>query len=101
MESLSTTGTIHVAVAFMSFLSIIFGMFVLAWTFRRQARWQPGLLWLVLLSGSGLALLFAQTQGPLVELMQRLLVTVVSAWLILVAVRVRSITASRETEVSS
>lgn len=100
IESLSTTGTIHVAVAFVSFLSIVIGMFVLAWTFRRLARWQPGLLWLVLLSGSALALLFAQTQGPLVGLMQRLLVTVISAWLILVAFRVRAIAASGKTDAS-
>jgi Protein of unknown function (DUF998) len=35
--SLSTTGTIHVVVALVSFLCVIAGMFVLTWTFRREA----------------------------------------------------------------
>lgn len=94
VESLSTTGSIHVGVALASFLCIIIAMFVLAWAFRRQAQWRSLVLWLVLLSASALSLLFAQTQGPLVGLMQRLLVTAISLWLILVAFRIRSITTS-------
>lgn len=101
IESLSTTGTIHVAIAFVSFLSIIIGMFVLTWTFRRQAQWRSILLWLVLFSGGALSLLFVQTQGPLVGFMQRLLVAIISSWVILVAFRVRSIAMTRETRTSS
>lgn len=91
LETLSTTGTIHVAVALVSFLSIVTGMFVLTWALRRHARWRSSVVWLVLLSGSALALLFAQTQGPMAGLMQRLLVTMISSWLILVAIKIRSV----------
>lgn len=45
---------------------------------------------MVLLSGGALALLFVQAQSPLLGLMQRLLVTIVAAWLILVASRLRT-----------
>jgi uncharacterized membrane protein YjgN (DUF898 family) len=45
----------------------------------------------VFFPGSALALMFVQQEGPLIGLLQRLLVAVISAWLILVALRVRSI----------
>lgn len=96
LESLTATGSIHVGVALASFLSIIIGMFVLTWTFRRQAQWRPILIWLVLLFTSALSLFFGQTQGPHVGLMQRLLVTAISLWLILVACRIRSVATSAQ-----
>jgi hypothetical protein len=93
--SQSTTGTIHIIVALFSFVCAIAGMFILTHgTFRRAARWRSVSRWLVLFPSGALALLFAQSEGPWVGLMQRLLVGVISAWLILVAFRVRSLAAS-------
>jgi hypothetical protein len=48
---------------------------------------------LALCPAGALALFFVQSQGPLVGLLQRLLVTVIAAWLIVVAIRVRSLAA--------
>lgn len=94
----STTGTIHIIVSIISFLCIIVGMFVLAWTFSRQARWRSlsPWFWSATLPGSALSLFFAQAEGPWGGLLQRLLVTAISIWLILVALRVRSIAAAEE-----
>ena len=39
------------------------------------------------LAAAALSLLLGQTQGPLTGLMQRLLVTVITAWVIMVAAR--------------
>lgn len=101
VTSLSATGIIHIAVALVSFLCIIIGMFVLTWTFFRiKAQWRSFSSWLMLFPAGALALLFAQTQGPLVGLMQRLLVSVIAAWLILVAARVRSIAANGDARTS-
>lgn len=40
-----------------------------------------------LLAAAALSLLLGQTQGPLAGLMQRLLVTAIAAWIIMVAAR--------------
>lgn len=93
LETLSKVGAIHVGVAIIAILSMVVGMFILTWNFRRQVNWQPFIVGFVLCSGSTLALFFAQTQGHLAGLMQRLLITAISLWLILVAVRVRLIAA--------
>jgi hypothetical protein len=89
----SATGTIHTIVAIVSFLGVIVGMFVLTWTFARAARWRSLAFWSGLCASGALSLLFAQAEGRWVGLMQRLLVAVIAAWLILVAIRVRSIAA--------
>lgn len=91
MSSLSATGAIHIAVAIASFVSVIVGTFVLTRTFARERSW--GSFWRlsVFFPAGALALIIVQQEGPLIGLLQRALVTVISAWLILVALRVRSI----------
>jgi hypothetical protein len=76
-------------------------MFILSWTFARAARWRSLLPWSVFFPAGALALFIVQGEGPLVGLLQRLMVTVISGWLILVAFRVRAITASDEIVASS
>ena len=93
----STTGWIHSLTALVSYLSAIIGMFILTWTFARHARWRSLVVWSALLAGAALALLFAQSEGPWVGLMQRLLIIAISGWLILVAFRVRSIATTGQT----
>jgi hypothetical protein len=72
-------------------------MFMLTWTFAHQARWRSLVVWSSLIAGAALALLFVQAEGPWVGLMQRALITAVSGWLVLVALRVRTIASVRET----
>jgi hypothetical protein len=94
LSSLSTSGMVHLLVTAVSFLCAIVGMFVLTRTFMRDDRWRPFPRWSVCLPAAALVLVFLQTQGPLVGLIQRLLVAMPSAWLILVALRARRTVAS-------
>jgi hypothetical protein len=74
-----------------SFACAIVGMLVLTRTFRRDDRWRSFPRWAMLFPIGALALVVVQSEGPLVGLMQRLQIAMVSAWLILVALNVRSI----------
>ena len=94
--SQSTTGWIHSITAFVAYLSVITGMLILTWTFARDARWRSLVVGSALLAGAALALLFVQTEGPWIGLMQRLMITAVSGWLILVSLRVRNIASAPE-----
>jgi hypothetical protein len=94
--SQSTTGWIHSITAFVAYLSVITGMLILTWTFARDARWRSLVVGSALLAGAALALLFVQTEGPWIGLMQRLLITAISGWLIVVALRARTIAAAPE-----
>jgi hypothetical protein len=83
----STIGWVHTLTSFVAFLSVVVGMFVLTWTFGHYPGWRSLTIWSALLAGAALALLFVQMQGPWVGLMQRLMVTAIASWLILVALR--------------
>jgi hypothetical protein len=99
LVNLSTTGLIHVMVSLVSFLCVIVGMVVLSWTFGREARWRSLLPWAAIFATAAVSLIIAQStaqQSPWFGLMQRALVTVIAAWLILVAIRARTITAAVE-----
>jgi len=89
--SQSTTGWIHSLTAFVAYLSVIIGMIVLTWTYARDPRWRSLVLGSALLTGAALALLFVQMEGPWVGLMQRLLTTAISGWLIVVALHIRTV----------
>lgn len=97
----STTGIIHIIVSLVSFFCIMIAMFVLARTFARDARWRPLSRWSTIFAGGVLALFFVQTEGPLVGLLQRVLVTWISVWLIMVAMRVRALVTPRAPESAS
>lgn len=87
----STTGTIHTVVSLVSFLAMVTAMFVLTRTFRLNPRWKSLSPWIVLFPAAALLLLFVQSEGPWVGIMQRLLVGVIAAWIVLVAIRVRAL----------
>jgi hypothetical protein len=90
--SQSATGSIHIIVALVSFLCGIAGMFILTRRFMQVPQWcRFASWWLMLFPTSALALFVVQGEGPMGGLLQRLLVTVISAWLIVVAFKVRSI----------
>jgi hypothetical protein len=97
MASLSTTGQIHIAISLVSFPCMIVAMFIFTRTFALDPRWRSLTPWIVLAPTSALSLLFVQSEGPWVGLMQRLMVGAIAAWIVIVALRVRSLAASRET----
>lgn len=89
----STTGMIHSIVALVSFVCVVAGMVVLAWTFSRAGRWHAITPWAALLATGGVSLLLGQIvtpSSPWVGLLQRMFVTVIAGWMILVAFRVRA-----------
>ena len=93
--SQSMVGWIHILTTVVCFLCVVVGMFVLTLTFSRLVRWRSLVVWSAVLAGAALALLFVQREGPWVGLLQRLLATAVSGWLLLAANRVRSIASTR------
>ncbi|HMQ52364.1 MAG TPA: DUF998 domain-containing protein [Anaerolineae bacterium] len=99
LSAQSTTGTIHSLVSLISFLSVIAGMIILAWTFGRAGRWRSLLPWAAIFATAAVSLIMAQItaqQGPWAGLMQRALVTVIAGWIILVAIRIRSMLTAGE-----
>jgi hypothetical protein len=97
----STTGLIHMLVALISFLGMIVGMFILTRTFGLIPEWRPLRRWSVLCAASALAFFIVQGEGPLVGLLQRLMVATISGWMILVALRIRRLTQSSELKKSA
>jgi hypothetical protein len=79
---------------------MIVAMFIFVRTFALEPRWRSLTPGIVLLPASALSLLFVQSQGPWVGIMQRLMVGAIAAWIIFVAVRVRAIAASGEADSS-
>lgn len=94
LAALTTTGMIHSGVALVSFASATAGMVVLAWTFSREPRWRSLTPWAAIFATAAVSLMIGQAvepQGPWTGLLQRMLVTVIAAWLVAAALRVRRI----------
>ncbi len=93
----STTGMIHVVASLASFVCMVVAMFVLLRTFLLEPRWRARTgWWMGLFPAAALSLLFAQSEGPRVGLMQRMMVAVIAAWIIVVALRARAIAEAGE-----
>jgi hypothetical protein len=90
----STTGVIHLVISMVSFVCMILAMFVLYRTFLLDSRWRPLTPWIILLPCAALSLFFSQAEGPWVGLLQRLMVGVTSAWIVIVALRVHVLATS-------
>jgi hypothetical protein len=82
---MSPTGLVHVSVAAVSFLSILIAMSVLTRTFARHPDWRAVTPIIVLFPIATLGLMLLQGEGPLGGLWQRLLLSVITAWLVTVA----------------
>lgn len=87
----STTGLIHVAISTVSFVCMIIAMFVLFRTFSLDPRWWPLTPWIILCPCAAFSLMLGQAEGPWVGLLQRLLVGVIAAWIVIVALRVHTL----------
>jgi hypothetical protein len=101
VASQSTTGLIHVTISLVSFVCMIVAMFIFTRTFALEPRWRVLTPWIVLLPASALSLLFVQSEGPWVGIMQRLMVGVIAAWIIVVAIRVYGFAAELSAESSA
>jgi hypothetical protein len=84
-------GTLHLIVSIMSYLCVMLGIFILTWVFTNDNRWQARTTWSALFFVGVLVLLFGQTEGPWVGLMQRLLVSMIAGWSLMVAARLCSV----------
>lgn len=91
VRSLSPAGMVHVIGAGIGFLSVLVAMSVLTWSFRRDTRWRPLTPWIALFPAATVVLLAVQAEGPLVGLLQRLLLATISAWLVLIVLRARAV----------
>ena len=85
LARLSSSGTIHAALAGVATLSAVAGLVVMSWAFSRDAGWRAKTTYSALLATASVSLLFAQQYGPRVGLMQRMLITVLALWVIAVA----------------
>jgi hypothetical protein len=94
----STTGTIHMLVALFSFFGMIIGMFILIRTFGLLPAWRPIMRLSMFFPVFALPLFIVQGEGPLVGLLQRLMVALISGWMIVVALRIRQIARSTTLE---
>ena len=91
VASMSGVGAIHSGVALVAFLSMVLGMVLLTWAFAKRAQWRPVAFWSGLFATAGFSLLWMQQESEWVGLMQRMMVTVIAAWMVVVALRVRAI----------
>lgn len=89
--SQSTTGMIHITVSLISFMAMIVAMFILFRTFLLDSRWRTLTPWIVLLPCASLSLMLGQGESPHGGLLQRLLVSMIGTWLLIVANRVRTL----------
>jgi Protein of unknown function (DUF998) len=97
LDSLSVTGVIHVVAAVNGFLAVVAAMLVLTYTFASLPHWCGLTVWSGLLGSAGLSLLFGQALSEQAGLVQRLLATVVSTWIVMVAARAWLSTVRRPT----
>jgi len=85
-------GTVHILAGSLAFVCAMLGMFVLTRTFKRDVRWQTyWRLSLVLALGALVAFFLPSGQWP--GIIQRIFLGIVIAWMILAALRLRSIAA--------
>lgn len=89
--SLSPAGTVHVIGAGIGFLSVLVAMSILAWTFSKDPRWRGLTPWIALFPAATAVLLAVQAEGPLIGLFQRLLLATISAWLLVVVLKARTV----------
>jgi hypothetical membrane protein len=87
----TSVGSVHMVVAALAFVFGIVGMFVLSRTFKRDARWRAYWPWSLVLAVIALVGFFVQSELPWVGLSQRIFVGTITLWLVLVAIRLRSL----------
>lgn len=87
----TAVGTIHIVVSALAFLSIIAAMFVLSMTFKQNIRWRSFWTVSLVLAFAAFVTFFLTSDGQWTGLYQRVFIGTIVLWLILVAIRLRSI----------
>lgn len=85
LNHLSGDAVVHASLASIATLSAVATLVVMSWAFSRDEHWRLLTPYSALCATASVTLLFAQQYGPNVGLMQRLLVSVLSLWVIGVA----------------
>lgn len=107
VQSQTTAGIVHFAVALLAYMIVIAGMFVLSKTFKRDARWRSFWPFSLALAFAALAIFSALFFLPVPNgnqwagLYQRVFVGTIVSWLLLAAIRLRSIAAAPSTQQAS
>lgn len=97
VQSQTTAGIVHFAVALLAYAIAIAGMLVLSGTFKRDARWRSFWPFSLALALAGLVVFLTLFFLPVPNgnqwagLYQRVFVGTIVSWLILAAIRLRSI----------
>lgn len=87
---------VHTGGALVSLFGIAAAMWVFARTFRRPPPWHGLARWSAIFGVVTVVLLLAQQiEGPMIGLLQRMLVGTISLWQIMVALRIRAIASGR------
>ncbi len=94
----TTAGTIHLIAALSAFLCAILAMFVLTRTFKRDARWRSYWPASLVLAFVALVTFFLPSEGAWAGIFQRIFVGVIISWMVLAAVRLRSIAGGASTQ---
>ncbi|WP_089255222.1 DUF998 domain-containing protein [Asanoa hainanensis] len=91
-DRLTAGGVVHLLAAAVSFVCVVAAMVVLSFNFGRSRGWRTLTPWSALLATGSVSLLLAQgTQGSVSGLLQRLLATLIAVWVVMVAIRARSL----------
>jgi hypothetical protein len=88
METIA--GTVHLVAALVAFACMVLAMFVFSRTFKQSARWRSLRSVSLVLAVAALAALFLPGDGGWAGLFQRVFVGVVISWMVIVAIRLRS-----------
>ena len=87
---------VHTGGALVSLIGIAAAMWVFARTFRRLPPWHELARWSAIFGAVTVILLLAQQiEGPMIGLLQRMLVGTISLWQIMIALRIRAIASGR------
>ena len=84
-------GTVHIVVSLLAFLLIIAAMFVLSMTFKQNVRWRSFWPISLVLAFAALVTFFLTSDGQWAGLYQRVFIGTIVLWLVLAAIRLRSI----------
>lgn len=86
----TAAGTVHLMAALVAFVCMVLAMFVFSRTFKQSARWRSLRSVSLVLALMALAAFFLPSNGEWAGLFQRIFVGVVISWMVIVAIRLRS-----------
>ena len=98
MQPETVVGTVHILAALVAFVCAVLGMFVLTRTFKRDARWGSYWRLSLALAVAALVAFFLPSEGAWTGIFQRIFVGIIIAWMVLAALRLRSLAGDAPTQ---